>query len=202
MRKTLLPHNFQMLKMSRMGIKLAEFLLRINSDLEKVLSAFFGGNTKIFTTFLFIATLFISSLVWLASSTAAVSQTMNVQGKVTNANGTNVADGVYNFVFKLYDGAGASANNTFTENWTSTTLWTSTMSTAPSAGGTSLVYSSNTNEASIKAGQILWNTTKKEPVTVVSVNTGANTITISATRQAWNTSDSITNRIYVQDGIF
>ena len=39
----------------------------------------------------------------------ASTQTINVQGRVTNTDGTNVSDGVYDFVFKLYDGAGSGA---------------------------------------------------------------------------------------------
>lgn len=72
----------------------------------------------------------------------------------------------------------------------------------PHPGGESVTYSSNTNESSLKAGQYLWNTTKGEAVTIVSVNTGSNVLTISPTSQTWNTTDTITNRIYVKDGIF
>jgi hypothetical protein len=44
--------------------------------------------------------------------------------------------------------------------------------------------------------------TKQEPVTIVAVNTSTNVLTISPTRQAWDTADTITNRLYVKDGIF
>ncbi len=138
----------------------------------------------------------------LPSASLAASQNINLQGKVTNTDGTNVTDGLYDFEFKLYDGAGSGASTTFTESWTNTSLWTSTMSVAPGSSGTSLTYTSNANEASIKTGQLLWNTTKQEVVHVISVNTTTNVITISATAQAWNGTDSITNRIYVKDGIF
>lgn len=142
------------------------------------------------------------SLLAVPTAQAAANQSINVQGKVTNKNGTNVADGLYDFVLKLYEGPASGATNTFTENWTNASLWTSIMTAAPAANGTSLTYSSNTNEASIKVNQILWNTNKKEAVRVVAINTTTNVITISATAQAWATSDTVTNRVYVKDGIF
>lgn len=151
--------------------------------------------TSLFSIFYF---LFSPTL----TSAAGINEIINFQGKVANNNGTNVTDGTYDFVFKIYNGASSSATTLFTESWISAALFSSTMSAAPSSGGESLTYSSNTNESSLKVGQILWNTTKKESVKITSVDTGANTIGISATRQNWSTSDTVTNRIYVKDGLF
>jgi hypothetical protein len=152
-----------------------------------------------------IVTIVLSFVVFFQSSVYAatgINQAINFQGKVTNSDGTNVTDGTYDFVFKLYDGAASASTNLFTESWTAAALWSSTMSSAPGSSGESLTYSSNTNESTIKVGQILWNTTKGEAVVVVAVNTGTNVITISPTQQAWAGSDTVTNKIYVKDGIF
>ncbi|MBP6882503.1 MAG: hypothetical protein KBC15_03040, partial [Candidatus Levybacteria bacterium] len=148
------------------------------------------------------ALLFTSLRAQKVIAAAGVNKVINFQGKVTNANGTNVTDGTYDFVIKLYDAATSTATNTYTESWTTAALWSSTMSSAPTSGQESLTYSSNTNESTIKVGQILWNTTKEEPVVVVAVNTGTNIITISPTRQTWATGDTVTNKIYVKDGTF
>lgn len=131
-----------------------------------------------------------------------INEAVNLQGKVVNSDGTNVTDGTYDFVFKIYDGGSSGASTLFTESWTSSALWSSTMSSAPSSGGESLTYSSDTNESTIKVGQVLWNTTKAESVVVTSVNTSTNVVGISPTRQAWSTGDTVTNKIYVKDGIF
>lgn len=136
------------------------------------------------------------------SAAAGINQVITFQGKVVNSNGTNVTDGMYDFVFKLYNGAASGSVNLFTESWTAAALWSSTMTTAPASAGESLVYGTDTNESTIKVGQILTNTTKSETVVVVAVNTGTNTVTISPTRQAWATSDTVTNKIYVKDGLF
>jgi hypothetical protein len=46
---------------------------------------------------------------------AANPTTLNFQGKVVNSNGTNVTDGTYSFVFRLYDNStptiGANCNS-------------------------------------------------------------------------------------------
>ena len=127
---------------------------------------------------------------------------INFQGKVVNTDGTNVSDGTYSFEFKIYDGAGSAATTKFTETWTTASLFSSTMNSAPGLGGESLTYSSDTNEGTLKVGQILTNTTKDERVIITSVNTGTNVLSISPTRQAWNTTDTVTNQIYVKDGVF
>ncbi len=152
---------------------------------------------RIILVWLFAAILFVPS-----NSTAAINYIFTVQGKVVNTDGTNVTDGLYDFVFTFYDGAGSGANTLATESWTSGALFSSTMTTAPASGGESLVYSSDTNESTLSVGQTLWNITKAEPVTITSVDTATNTLGISPTRQAWATTDTITNRIYVKDGIF
>lgn len=152
-----------------------------------------------FVAFSFLLPLFYRSNVIAA---AGINSRIHFQGKVVNANGTNVTDGTYDFVFKMYSGVGSSATALFTESWTSAALFSSTMSTAPSSGGETLTYSSNTNESTLKVGQILWNTTKEESVYITSVDTGTNVLGISPTRQAWAGADTITNKIFVKDGIF
>lgn len=159
-------------------------------------------KTAIILTLLSLLTFTTLNFTQIAFGAAGINQMVNFQGKVVNSDGTNVTNGVYDFVFKIYDGATGSDTTLFTESWTAAALWSSTMSSAPSAGGTSLTYNTGTNESTIKVGQTIWNTTKEEPVTVIAVDTGTNVITISPTAQAWNTSDTVTNRIYVQDGIF
>ncbi len=149
-----------------------------------------------------LAAIFVVLLFNASFANAAITQEIDFQGKVVNSDGTNVADGFYDFVVKVYDGAGSSATAIHTENWTSANLLSTTMTTAPASGGESLVYSSDTNEDSLHVGQILWNSTKNESVIITSVDTSTNTLGISPTQQAWATSDTITNRIYVKDGIF
>ena len=57
----------------------------------------------------------ISSMPAPAVAAVGINKTINFQGKVVNTNGTNVANGSYTFVFKLYSVASAG-----TANWTET----------------------------------------------------------------------------------
>ena len=49
-----------------------------------------------------------------AFASTGINQTVNFQGKVVNSDGTNVVDGLYTFVFKLYD-ASSGGSNPWTE---------------------------------------------------------------------------------------
>lgn len=53
-------------------------------------------------------------------ATAGINETINFQGKVTNTDGTNVADGSYDFVFRLYK-VSSSGTAQWTETWNSGT---------------------------------------------------------------------------------
>ncbi len=64
-------------------------------------------NRRLKTSLLLLLATVISTagLTWLSSNKAADAAnptTMSFQGKVVNANGTNVADGTYTFTFKIY----------------------------------------------------------------------------------------------------
>ncbi|KXK10228.1 MAG: hypothetical protein UZ22_OP11002000873 [Microgenomates bacterium OLB23] len=67
---------------------------------------------------------FISLLLYqntpLTLATAGINETINFQGKVTNLNGTNVTDGNYDFVFRLYKASSGGVAQ-WTETWNSGT---------------------------------------------------------------------------------
>jgi hypothetical protein len=71
----------------------------------------------------------------LAPKTANASNpsTLNFQGKVVNSNGTNVSDGTYSFIFRIYN----TASPTMTTSCTSTSscLWQETQSTVSVTNG-------------------------------------------------------------------
>ena len=51
--------------------------------------------------------LMILSILSISTVLAAVPQTINYQGRLTNDSGENVADGMYNMLFTIYDDATA-----------------------------------------------------------------------------------------------
>lgn len=66
-----------------------------------------------FNLFLAVFAVFLTLLIPAQTATAANPTTVSFQGKVVNGNGTNVTDGSYGFVFKLY-----SASSGGTAVWT------------------------------------------------------------------------------------
>jgi hypothetical protein len=79
-----------------------------------------------------------------AVAATGINKTINFQGKVTNTNGTNVADGSYTFVFKLYtqQAPGGSA------------IWTETKSLTTTDG----VFQTNLGSTTALPGSVDFNT--------------------------------------------
>jgi len=74
--------------------------------------------------FLIISSVILASFFMIemkdALATEGINQTINFQGRVANSNGTNVANGNYNFVFRLYKVSSAGTAQ-WTETWNSGT---------------------------------------------------------------------------------
>ena len=82
-------------------------------------------------TFLIIAAIIFTGFALVKSETkvsaaTGINSTINFQGKVVNSNGTNVADGQYTFVFKIYDAPSGGSNP-----------WTETQNNVQVTGGVS-----------------------------------------------------------------
>ena len=143
------------------------------------------------------------------NSRAAINKQFNYQGKLTDASGVAVTDGVYDMVFKIYTEAGGTGAAVWTGTWTSAALWTETGTTTITAdhidcgtGYTKIDYLSQTNEGSLQEGQYLWNITQGESATIKSVVAGSDYICIDTPFSSWVTTDDLTNMIYVKDGLF
>ena len=76
--------------------------------------------------FAVFATVLFGLLDLPSTASAANPQTVSFQGKVVNADGTNVTDGSYSFLFKLYTGGTASGGGS--------QVWTETQTVTVSAG--------------------------------------------------------------------
>jgi hypothetical protein len=81
--------------------------------------------SKRFFPICFIAVLFLTTALFIApqkaAATSGVPYLINFQGKVTNLNGTNVSNGSYSFVFKIYNvSSGGAALWTETQTLTTT----------------------------------------------------------------------------------
>lgn len=150
-------------------------------------------------------TLFISSTATTYAATG-INQVVNFQSKVTNSDGTNVTDGTYDFVFQIYNGAGSGATSLFTESWTAASLFqttTTAIGVTTSADGTVSFGSGLTNCSSLKKGQILTDITKGDSTVIIDpTNACTGSIIVAQTVSTWSIGDTITNKIYVKNGVF
>lgn len=129
---------------------------------------------------------------------AAINEVINFQGKLVNSDGTNITDGSYYFKVEILDAAvGGSSLAAAEYKYTST---------ASSVSNTSVVYTGDTDEATMKVGMVIWNTTDGDYAIIESIDTGTNTLTldrdVDSAPYAWAATDAITTKIQLNDGIF
>ncbi|MCK4892044.1 MAG: right-handed parallel beta-helix repeat-containing protein, partial [Candidatus Pacebacteria bacterium] len=165
---------------------------------------------KTLTILLSIVILIILGSFFVAQNTkAAINKQFNYQGKLTDTSGVAIVDGAYDVVLKLYTVAGGGSAS-WTESWTNAALWTETSSTTVEkdhadcggAGYTKITYVTTTNESTLAAEQAIWNTTKKESAVIKSATPASDYICIYNSYTDWISTDDLTNRIYVKDGLF
>jgi|GEM_PF-6738665 len=136
---------------------------------------------------------------------AEINTKVNYQGKLTDSTGVAVVDGAYDVVFRFYTAAGGGTA-IWTESWTNAALFTDTNITYTANGCASgvdrVAYTSQTNEATLAAGQLLWNITKKESAVIESVVAASDYVCVYSAPSTWSNGDDVTNRIFVKGGLF
>ena len=171
------------------------------SKIQNFFSGKSGQNFLLFAAVFFAAVLFLQT----RNANAAINTKVNYQGKLTDSGNAAVADGAYDIVFKLYTAAGGGAA-IWTESWTAANLFadsgTDMTVDGCSSGVDKVAYTGETNESSLAAGQLLWNTDKKNSAVIESVSTASNYICVYSAPSDWLDGDGVTNRIYIKNGLF
>ena len=164
-----------------------------------------GLTPKHKKTTLLIIILFLVGFFSIAQG--AFNEKINYQGKLTDSSNVAVSDSNYDIVFRLYTVAGGDSA-IWTESWTNAALFTDSSTTFTNdgcdTGVDKMAYATDTNESSLAAGQLLWNTTKKESAVIesVSITGSGGYICFYDSASTWATSDTVTNRIYIKNGLF
>ncbi len=139
-----------------------------------------------------------SSLVG-TTAYAAVNESMNFQGKLVNSDGTNISDGSYYFRVTVYDSAVGGSVQAGPIDY----KYASTLNTVSNA---SITYTDDTDESTLRAGMVIWNTTDGDYAIIETVDTATNTLTldrdVDTSPYGWVSGENITTRIQVNDGIF
>ncbi len=156
-------------------------------------------SVKQFIYFL-IAFFIVISFLLPNNSNAQVNQSFNFTGKVTNTDGSEISDGVYDFSFALYTQPSGG-----TAIWSEVINATSSFSANISSGvaGSDTViytYASANATSTLRVGQYLSNSSTNDSALIVDFDTSANTITVAGT-DVWSDSTAINNRPFVEGGV-
>lgn len=89
-----------------------------------------------------------------AQASVGINNQINFQGKLVNPNGTNVADGIYNLQFKIYqDGDGVLGGGDETLKWTETRLRNNSQGVSVTNG----IFQVNLGSVNAFGSSIDWN---------------------------------------------
>jgi len=153
---------------------------------------------------IFQSLIFISLFgVWMIAKPviAQVNPLLNFAGKVTNTDGSEVADGTYNFSFGLYQQTtGGSA--IWSEDLTAATRFSGTISNVTAvASGIRYTYTGGSATSTFRLGQYLSNASTSIPALIIDYNAGANTVTVASGSVSWSIGAPINNRPFVEGGV-
>ncbi|MFC1678527.1 hypothetical protein ACFLZ9_02180, partial [Patescibacteria group bacterium] len=132
---------------------------------------------------------------------AAINPLINFTGKVTNLDGSEVADGTYDFVFRLYT-APTGGSAIWTESLASTTRFTGIISNVSvGATSTTYAYSGASATSTFRIGQYLNNASTSESVLIVDFDTATGSVSVASGSPTWGVGQPINNRPYVEGGV-
>ena len=138
---------------------------------------------------------------YVESSQAAINPLVNFSGKVTNTDGTEIADGVYNFSFGLYT-VPIGGSSIWSEDLTAANMFSGTINSVTNGtASSSISYTSGLATTTLRVGQNLYNANTSEAVLVMDFDTTIDTITVASSTLNWTNAQAINNRPFVEGGV-
>jgi len=122
---------------------------------------------------------------------------MNFSGKITENSGSELADGVYDMKFKIYD-AQTGGNVLWSEDLTAANRFGGVID---SVSGRVYTYDGEHGTTTLRVGQYVYNSTTDEAVLIVDFDQGLKTITVASGSPMWSVGQAINNRPFVEGGI-
>jgi len=151
-----------------------------------------------YTTYLIFLAVFLLSVDHVFAQTNSL---MNFTGKITNTDGSEVADGTYNFSFEFFttpNGAGS----VWSETLSSSTCFKATITgVAQNADTITYSYDSESATTSLRIGQYLTNASSSGSLFIVDYDTGAGTVTVASSSTFWSVGEGINNLPFVEGGV-
>jgi parallel beta-helix repeat protein len=125
---------------------------------------------------------------------------LNFAGKVTNTDGSELADGVYDMNYRLYT-APTGGSLVWSEDLTAGNCFSGAISGVVSNADTVVYsYSGAAATGTLRVGQYLYNVDLNEAALIVNLDHAAGTITVAG-NSAWNIGNALNNRPFVEGGV-
>lgn len=149
-----------------------------------------------------IYTLIIAmTLLMVSYAQAAVSPHINFMGKVTNTNGTELADGTYDMTFSLYT-TPTGGSSLWSESLTAANRFSGTIQNiTQTSSGIIYTYSSGLATTTLRLGQYLVNETTGENALIIDYGLGSSTVTVASSSALWDIGEDINNLPFVEGGV-
>lgn len=143
----------------------------------------------------------IGGFVVTKNAVAQIGTLINFAGKVTGVDGSELADGVYDFTFRLYD-TPTGGSLLWTETLNTATRFSGTIATTSAvANGTQYEFTGATATSTFRIGQYLNLSSTTEKALIVDYDGSANTVTVASGSPVWTVGQTINNRPYVEGGV-
>ncbi|HAY12679.1 MAG: hypothetical protein US83_C0017G0002 [Candidatus Falkowbacteria bacterium GW2011_GWC2_38_22] len=151
------------------------------------------------TIYAFLITIGIFATV--VSVRAAINPMLNFTGKVTETDGSELADGNYDMSFRLFASSTGGAA-VWSEDLTGANLFSGTISTVGSSlDGIVYSYGGGVNESTLHVGQYLATASGTVGALIVDFDSVGDTITVASSSPAWSVGAAINNRPFVEGGV-
>ena len=130
---------------------------------------------------------------------AQVNPSINFVGKVTETDGSELPDGVYDFNFELYSAATGGVA-LWSEELTATTCFSAIIaSSTVGLNTTTYTYNSETATTTLRVGQYLSDSSGNSAL-ISDFDIGAGTVTVVGAN-VWPNATAISNRPFVEGGV-
>src|SRR3989339_383363 len=140
-------------------------------------------------------------LVKITETKAQIPALLNFAGKVTNVDGSEIADGAYDFSFRIYTQATGGAA-IWSEDLTSATCFSGTVSgVTENAQNIVYDYTGGSATSTLRLGQYLARGSDSDSALIIDYDQTANTVTVASGSPVWSIGETINNRPYVEGGV-
>ncbi|MCK5510322.1 hypothetical protein KAI65_02145, partial [Candidatus Parcubacteria bacterium] len=156
---------------------------------------------KFFKATIYILAITVALAISVDLARSQINPMLNFTGKVTEIDGSELADGVYDISFSLYD-ATTGGSSLWSEDLISANCFSGSISSvASSSDGIVYMYSGGTATSTLRVGQYLSSGSSSAGALIVDFNHGASTVTVASSSAVWFAGNVINNRPFVEGGV-